>query len=176
MRRTFFLVLFSFFLFSCTSEDVKIDTKQSQSHYKLALELAQMNLFKNALEEFDLAIKFNPKDANIYRKKGVVLFRINKFEEAKNSFQKTIQLDPKDVQANINLGMVHYAAGNKSEALKSWEYAIGIQPDDNDSKALNNIGNFYKKEKDLPKAIEYFQKAITYEPTNSMYLNNLGDS
>ena len=119
MRRSIFLVLFSFFLFSCTSEDVKIDTKQSQLHYKLALELAQMNLFKNALEEFDLAIKFNPKDANIYRKKGVVLFRINRFKEAKNSFQKSIQLNPKDVQANINLGMVHYAAGNKNEALKS---------------------------------------------------------
>ena len=155
---------------------MKIDEQQSQSHYKLALEFAQLSLFKNALEEYDLALKFNPENPIIYRKKGVLLFGMKRYKEAKNSFQKTIQLDPKDVQANINLGMVHYAAGNKNDALKNWEHAIGIQPDDNDSKALNNIGNFYKKEKDLPKAIEYFQKAITYEPTNSMYLNNLGDS
>ena len=51
MRHLLFSVLLSSLLFACTSSDVKIDVKQSQSHYKLALELAQLNLFKNALEE-----------------------------------------------------------------------------------------------------------------------------
>ena len=108
MGRLFFSVLLSSLLFACTSQDIKIDAKQSQSHYKLGLELAQLNLFKNALEEFDLAIKFNPEDAKIYRKKGVLLFGVKNYEEAKNNFQKTIELDAKDVQAHINLVMVHY--------------------------------------------------------------------
>jgi tetratricopeptide (TPR) repeat protein len=176
MRRLPILVLLFFILFACTSQDTKIDTQQSQSHYKLAIEFAQMNLLKNALEEFDLAIKFNPRDAKIYRKKGIILFGLKKYEEAKINFQKTIQLDPKNVQAYINLGMIHYTSGNKNKALKNWEHAMDIYPNDNDSKALNNIGNVYKTEDDLPKAIEYFQKAITYEPINSTYLNNLGDS
>ena len=38
---------------------------------------------------------------------------------------------------------------DKNEALKNWEHAIDILPDDNDSKALNNIGNFYKNEKEV---------------------------
>ena len=156
MRRSLLLVLISSFLFACSSQDTKIDAKQSQSHYKLALELAQLNLFKNALEEFDLAIKFNPEDANIYRKKGILLFGMKKYEEAKDNFQKTIQLNPKDMLAHINLGMVHYTSGNKDEALKSWKHAVGINPDDNDSKALNNIGNIYKTKNQLPKAIEFY--------------------
>ena len=176
MRPLFFSVILSSLFFACTSQDVKIDARQSQSHYKLGLEFAQLSLFKNALEEFDLAIKFNPEDARIYRKKGILLFGMKKYEAAKNNFQKTIELDAKDVQAHINLGMVHYTSGNKTGALKSWEHAIGLKPDDNDSKALNNIGNIYKAKNDLPKAIEYYQKAITYEPANSTYLNNLGDS
>ena len=176
MRHAFLLFLLSVLLFACSSQDTKIDVKQSQSHYKLALEFAQLSLFKNALEEFDLAIKFNPENPKIYRKKGILLFGMKKYAEAKNSFLKTIQLNPKDVQAHINLGMVHYTSGNKDEALKSWEHAIGINLDDNDSKALNNIGNIYKAKNTLPKAIEYYQKAIKFEPTNSTYLNNLGDS
>ena len=176
MRHAFLLFLLSVLLFACSSQDTKIDVKQSQSHYKLALKFAQLSLFKNALEEFDLALKFNPQNPKIYRKKGVLLFGMKRYKEAKTSFQKTIQLDPKDVQAHINLGMVHYTSGNKDNALKSWEHAVGINHDDNDSKALNNIGNIYKAENNLPKAIEYFLKAITYEPINSTYLNNLGDS
>mgnify|MGYP003971466473 FL=1 len=176
MRHAFLLFLLSVLLFACSSQDTKIDVKQSQSHYKLALEFAQLSLFKNALEEFDLALKFNPENPKIYRKKGVLLFGMKRYKEAKNSFQKTIQLDPKDVQAHINIGMVHYTSGNKDEALKVWEHATGINHDDNDSKALNNIGNIYKTKNNIPKAIEYYQKAIIYEPTNSTYLNNLGDS
>jgi tetratricopeptide (TPR) repeat protein len=176
MRRSLLLFLLSSLLFACSSQDIKIDDKQSQSHYKLALEFAQLNLVKNALEEFDLAIKFNPENPKIYRKKGILLFGMKRYKEAKNSFQKTIQLDPKDVQAHINIGMVHYNSGDKDEALKAWEHAVGINYDDNDSKALNNIGNIYKIKNNLQKAIEFYQKAITFEPTNSTYLNNLGDS
>ena len=89
MRPLFFSVILSSLFFACTSQDVKIDAKQSQSHYKLGLEFAQLSLFKNALEEFDLAIKFNPEDAKIYRKKGVLLFGMKNYKEAKNNFQKT---------------------------------------------------------------------------------------
>ena len=89
MRNLFFSVLLSSLFFACTSQDVKIDVKQSKSHYNLAIELAQLNLFKNALEEFDLAIKFNPEDPKIYRKKGVILFGMKNYKEAKINFQKT---------------------------------------------------------------------------------------
>ncbi len=157
MRRLFFCVLLALFLFACTSQDLKIDTKQSQSHYKLGLEFAQLSLFKNALEEFDLAIKFNPEDSKLYRKKGILLFGMKKYEEAKINFLKTIEYNPNDVQAHINLGMVYYTSGNKNEALKIWEHAIELNPDDNDSKALNNIGNIYKAKNQIPKAIEYYQ-------------------
>jgi hypothetical protein len=69
MRRSLLLVLLSSLLFACSSQDTKIDEKQSQSHYKLALEFAQLSLFKNALEEFDLALKFNPETRKFIAKK-----------------------------------------------------------------------------------------------------------
>ena len=69
-------------LSSCISEDTKIDRSQSKTHYDLALELAQYSLYQNSLEEFDLAIKFDPGNINAYRKKGLVLFGLKQYDEA----------------------------------------------------------------------------------------------
>ena len=174
MRNIIFLPLIFLLIFACTSNDTKIDVKESESHYQLGLEFAQLSLFKNALEEFDLAIKFNPVNSDIYRKKGLVLFGMNRHGDAKTNFEKAISINPQDVQAHINLGMVHYTYGKKIEARNDWENAIALKNDDNDGKALNNIGNIYKAENNFDKAIEHYKKAITFEPGNTTFLNNLG--
>ena len=62
MRNLLFFALITSFFTACNSKDVKIDLKKSESHYQLGLEFAQLSLFKNALEEFNLAIKFNPEN------------------------------------------------------------------------------------------------------------------
>ena len=56
-------------LSSCGSEKTKIDPAQSKTHYDLALELAQYSLYQNSLEEFDLAIKFDPEISTLIEKK-----------------------------------------------------------------------------------------------------------
>ena len=117
MRNIIFFALIFSLISACTSNDIKIDVKESESHYQLGLEFAQLSLFKNALEEFDLAIKFNPENSNIYRKKGLVLFGMKQYNDAKMNFEKAINLNPQDTQAHINLGMVYYTSGNKKGAL-----------------------------------------------------------
>ncbi|MBT7881062.1 MAG: hypothetical protein HN624_01270, partial [Flavobacteriaceae bacterium] len=74
MKFYLYLVLTLLTLSSCGSENTKVDAYQSKTHYDLALELAKYSLYENALEEFDLAIKFDPGNIIAYRKKGVVLF------------------------------------------------------------------------------------------------------
>ena len=139
-------------LASCTSENTTIDPTQSKVHYDLALELAQYSLYQNSLEEFDLAIKFDPSNINAYRKKGLVQFGLKQYGDAEKLFKKAISLDPKNVQAHINLGMVKYTTGDKINAKKLWEKSIDLKKDDNDSKAINNLANLYKEEKNYTKA------------------------
>ena len=94
MRNIIFFALIFSILSACTSNDIKVDVKESESHYQLGLEFAQLSLFKNALEEFDLAIKFNPVNSDIYRKKGLVLFGMNRHGDAKTNIDKAISLNP----------------------------------------------------------------------------------
>ena len=73
---------FSFFLFpvlfvlllisacsSGSSVEGKVDSGKSNEHYLLGIEFAQYSLFQNSLDEFDLAIKYNPDDWKPYNKK-----------------------------------------------------------------------------------------------------------
>ena len=96
MRHIIFFVVIASLISACSSNDIGVDVKKSESHYRLGLEFAQLSLFKNAIEEFDLAIKFNPKNPNIYRKKGLVLFAMSRLDEAKTNFEKAISLNPQD--------------------------------------------------------------------------------
>ena len=160
MRQIIFFVLIASLISSCSSNDIEVDVRKSESHFKVGMEFAQLKLLKNAIDEFDLAIKLNPKNPNIYRKKGLILFGMSRYDEAKTNYEKAISLNPQDTQAYINLGMVNYTTGNRTEALADWEKAIVLKTDDNDGKALNNIANIYKYENNFNKAIEYYLSLI----------------
>ena len=148
MMKLLSLVFFlSVFLVSCTSGEIKVDSAESESHYNLGLEFAKMSLYKNSIEEFDLAIKHDPNNLRAQRKKGLVNFGLKQYDAARTAFDKILSREPNNVQVHINLGMVFYAKGKTDKARKQWEHAISIQETDNDSKAFNNIANIHKIEK-----------------------------
>ena len=160
---------------SGASVEGKVDSEKSNEHYLLGIEFAQYSLFQNSLDEFDLAIKYNPDDWKSYNKKGLIYFGVKNYPEAKKMFQKASALNSKNSQTLVNLGMVNYMEGDKDGALSYWEKSISLNPDDNDSKSLNNIGNLYKEKGDNEKAVEYYEKAVSQEKT-SLYVNNLAEA
>ncbi len=160
---------------SGSSVEGKVDPEKSNEHYLLGIEFAQYSLFQNSLDEFDLAIKYNPGDWKPYNKKGLIYFGTKNYSQARQMFQKANDLNSKNPQILINLGMVDYMEGNKDGALGYWEKSINLNPNDNDGKAFNNIGNLYKEKGDLKKAIEYYEKASNQEKSH-LYLNNLAEA
>jgi tetratricopeptide (TPR) repeat protein len=181
MIRPFFLSAFLFlaiWISACSSDTTvegKVDPEKSNEHYLLGIEFAQYSLFQNSLDEFDLAIKYNPDDWKPYNKKGLIYFGIKDYSQAKQMFQKAKALNSTNPQLLVNLGMVDYMEGNKDGALSFWEKSISLNSNDNDGKPLNNIGNIYKEKGDIEKAIEYYEKAVSQE-RSYLYINNLAEA
>ena len=83
----FSLIFILLALSSCDSDKTEVNPAQSKTHYDLATELAQYSLYENALEEFKLAIKFDPNNVKAYRKKGLVHFGLRQYVEAEKLFK-----------------------------------------------------------------------------------------
>ena len=171
-------VFFIYLLFlACSSPSIEPGQNEAKSaeHYLLGIEFAQYSLYQNSLDEFDLAIKYDPGNWKAYNKKGLIYFGIKNYTQAKEMFLKAKALNTKNPQILVNLGMVDYMEGNKDGSLAYWEKSISLIPEDDDSKAYNNIGNLYKERGDLKKSVEYYEKAVN-KNKSALYINNLAEA
>ena len=62
--------------FACNSSEIRVDTEKSNAHYQLGIEFAQYKLMNNAIEEFNLAIKYNPESSKAHSKLGLIYFQL----------------------------------------------------------------------------------------------------
>ena len=61
-----------------------------------------MGKFVEAIQAFDLAIKYKPDDAEAYYNKGNALYKLGKFSEAIQSYDLAIKYQPDLKQAHEN--------------------------------------------------------------------------
>lgn len=151
--------------------------------YRRAYFLDEFYMYKEALENIDIAIEYyneNTKANGITKyacfiKKGVILMRMEKYEEAKRVFEEAIKIEPNNPMAYTNkiaaLGI-----------LKKYEEAIKFCEENEkiiDKKDLYNIkgylfqnkGNDYKKKNENEEAIKCYKKAIEFYDIGIEYIN-----
>ena len=122
---------------------------------------------KQAIEDFNKALKINPDCTNAYRKLGDAYFSMGDNDKAIENFIEVIKREP-NAQAFFSLGNAYYARG-KAKNVKE-DNALSI---DNFNKALElnnefalaylNRGQAYGNSE---QAIEDFQKALSLSLPN----------
>jgi tetratricopeptide (TPR) repeat protein len=79
--------------------------------------LVKLERYDEAIEAFDLAIKYKPDFAKAYYNKGNTLSRyLNRYQEAIDAFDLAIKYDPDDVEAYYNKGLALKSLGRTAEA------------------------------------------------------------
>jgi tetratricopeptide (TPR) repeat protein len=76
-------------------------------------------------------------------------------------------------RAHVGLGAIAARSGNFEDARKHFETAIQIQPN-GDWGYLYMGGIFLEQDKNIPRAVEYFQKAIELSPINEVARDYMG--
>ena len=87
--------------------------------------------------------------------------------DAKTLYRATLERNPDDWMAHQNLGII-YSRGalHRAEAITQFEDVIRLKPEHN--RAHYNLGLQLYISGRGPQAIEHFQKAIKYAPTNKL--------
>ena len=79
--------------------------------------------FKDAIQDFDEAIKLNPSNSVYYNSRGIAKVQIEDYREAIRNFDKAIELNPREGEIFYNRGWAKLQSGNKKEAKKDIETA-----------------------------------------------------
>lgn len=169
----------------------KSDKINAVSAFKLAQELNPENpyynnslayayikaeLYDDAIEYYQLAIKLNP-DAEwtsiVCHALGAIYAEVkNNFDAAEATFNAGMVLDPKNVDIQLSLGDLYMTQGDLDKAIKTYCDAISVEPENYLTYAKTGLALW---EKDyLEEAIVAFHKSIELNPEFEIAQNNLG--
>ncbi|MDZ4877658.1 MAG: Photosystem I assembly protein Ycf3 [Chroococcidiopsis cubana SAG 39.79] len=139
---------------------------------------------KEAIENYDQAIKLNPNFARAYYKRGLTNVkqgRVNvdreQYNKALDDYQRAQRLDVRytnSAEFYNGLGVVYLNLEEFQKAISNFKNAIKINPKDDDF--YHNLGFAYFRTNDYGNAIKYGKKALQLDPNNALYYKNLGDA
>jgi tetratricopeptide (TPR) repeat protein len=144
------------------------------SHANLGNIYLRQQKLREAITEFQEAIRLDPKDARPHLDLGSLYHQHYNLEMAFVEYQTAIRLDPKFAGPHINLGGLYHQQHNLEKAIAEYQEAIRLDP--MDAVPHNLLGDVYHQQHNLEKAIAEYQEAIRLDPKFALPHYNLGIS
>lgn len=107
-------------------EDIKTFTM-------LGIALRRQGKWREAITEYEKAIRISPEDENLYYNKAMAYAEGKQFDNAVDMLQKTLELNPrfhtKDPVLSYNLGLIYARAKKRNQARVFLENSLKLNPD-----------------------------------------------
>ena len=81
---------------------------------------------KEALEQYEMALKLDPMNNDMKSDYGLILYCAGRYNEAIKVFQEVLKIDPGNVVALDNLPLALHEVGRYSEELEAWKVDYSI--------------------------------------------------
>lgn len=130
-------------------------------------------LIKNAVKEFQTAVKLNPKHYPAYNALGVTALNIGNFSKAKEFFSEALEINPNYATAIDNLGTLDYLEENYDAATKKFLKAISLNP--NNSTAYFHLAQVYDKKSMYSKGLDAVDHSLRINNNSSVSYNLRGE-
>ena len=128
--------------------------------------------FKEAIADFNTAIKINPGFYQAYANRALVQRRENKDDLAFADYNQSIQINGSYAVAYVGRGNMYRQRKQFDLALADFNKAIEL--DGTDPRAFHNRGLIYQAQSQHTQAIDDFSKAISLAPTAAEPFNARG--
>jgi tetratricopeptide (TPR) repeat protein len=105
-----------------------IRAKLANRHADLGDLYEGIGFFKEAVEEYQKALKLGPTFIDIHCKLAICLREMGKYKESIQAFKKALKANARYHYASVQLGVTLYASGKVKEAIAQWKKTLKSQP------------------------------------------------
>jgi type IV pilus biogenesis/stability protein PilW len=171
------IALAALMLWGCIPQQTAVPgsgKKDVNAHYQMGVTYMSEGKSPQAIKELLEAQKLSSRNADIEHALGLAYQQKGLPEQAVEQYKKALDIDPKLTEARNNLGTAYLASGKLDEAAAEFEQCLKDKNYATPEKAAYNLGVVYFNKKDIDKAIEYYQKAVSLRDDNSNAYYNLG--
>jgi tetratricopeptide (TPR) repeat protein len=151
-----------------------VQDPQMAAAYTLRARLRTNNgEFKEALEDYNQAIKLGASDDEILKGRAEAAFRANAWEDAQDALQKLLNQNPDDLELHHKLATTYIRLNKAKEAVDHYTRAItGGAPDI--GPIYRNRGLAYEALNDDEKATEDYTQSIKLNPADQVAFGRRG--
>ncbi|GEM_PF-1964143 len=88
--------------------------------------------FQDAVDELNLAIRFDPENADALNALGEIYYEDEDYRRALDLFNNAADVNPELPETFLNLGNAYYMLGEANEAVSAWRRASELDPENAD--------------------------------------------
>ncbi len=97
-------------------------------HYLLGIAHSRMRQWKNAYEEFVVAVEMDPGEPRAWQKCGECLIALRDLDQAEQYLRKALELNPKFTEAVVNYGFLYLERGDTKRAAELFDGVLAVDP------------------------------------------------
>jgi tetratricopeptide (TPR) repeat protein len=151
-----------------------LEIADGRFYFEYGAAAEQAGLYDKAAELFKKSIQLDPANAaETYNYLGFMWADHNThLDEAEDYIKKALASDPNNGAFLDSLGWLHYRRGDYEQALAELlNAAQAIKAED--PTVFEHLGDTYAKLNQMPKAIEFWQKALALDKTNKKLVEKI---
>ena len=118
--RKFLIFSLILLLLSVSSFTVVFAQKTVKEYIQDGIEKAKLGDFKEAIEDFNKALIYNPVLDKAFHNRGLARYNLNDFYGAIEDFNHAIEQNTNYISAYRNRGLAELATNNKDAACNDW--------------------------------------------------------
>ena len=104
-----------------------VDSKPELTYTNQGATYSKKGNYKEAIQEYDKAIKINPSYTTAYYNRSVAYTKTGQYDKAINDCNKVLQLDPKHANSYYTRGVSYWHLGSKNQAVKDLQAAAKLK-------------------------------------------------
>ncbi len=142
----------------------------ADAHHKYGYHLMRNKRYKEAIQEFQIALELNPNRNNSHFNRGACFEKMGILKQALTEYQLEHKVDSDDEDVPYRLARVHFKLKQYSEALEKTETAL---------RSSNNIkihllrGRILEDLERKDEAIDAYLNALTGDPDNKKVIREI---